>query len=227
MEERCYRNEIKHLISWSAKVALVNRLDKVLDLDGNAQGKGYLVKSLYFDTLYDEALKEKLDGQPLREKFRLRCYNDDYSHLKFEKKVKEYRKGYKESCRVTLEEARRLAAGDLEFIGEGSAPLLQEFYAKSRIKLLRPTVTVVYDRRAYAYRPGNTRVTLDSRIRTSSNWRDFFRKEQALVPVGMDRCVLEVKFDRYLPDLVRDLVQVGETGSAANSKYVLGRMLYA
>ena len=58
-------------------------------IDKNAiDGKGYRVRSLYFDNYNDKVLREKIDGVNEREKFRLRLYNDDTSFIKLEKKVK-------------------------------------------------------------------------------------------------------------------------------------------
>lgn len=86
MEELCYRNEYKHSISQGSKAALSSRLSKILKRDENSHGKSYLIKSLYFDTMYNEILNEKLDGVSYREKFRIRCYNNDYSYIRLEKK---------------------------------------------------------------------------------------------------------------------------------------------
>ncbi|MFZ7134590.1 MAG: hypothetical protein ACOWWR_19765 [Eubacteriales bacterium] len=63
LEEKCYRNKYKHNVSQSAKKALSARLNKVLPMD-NSYGKSYIIKSLYFDTLYDGALIEKLISAP-------------------------------------------------------------------------------------------------------------------------------------------------------------------
>ena len=75
MDENSYRNEYKYIISPASKVMLSRNLGLIMKRDRNAIGKGYLVKSLYFDTIYDEALKDNLLGAPSREKFRIRCYN--------------------------------------------------------------------------------------------------------------------------------------------------------
>lgn len=225
MEERCYRNEYKHLISQKSKCVLSARLKRILKMDENSHGKPYSVKSLYFDTPYDDALMEKIDGDARREKFRIRCYNDDYSFIRLEKKVKELSKGYKLCARLTEEETRRIIAGECSFLKDREDPLLKEFYIKSRTMLLEPKVIIVYQREAYTYRPGNVRVTLDDDIRCSVVSTDFFNSDLPLIPEGAEKVVLEVKFDKFLPDLVRDIVQVNETMSTSNSKYVSGRLM--
>ena len=48
----------------------------------------YEIRSLYFDNMEDKALREKLDGISVREKYRLRMYNGDTSVIRLERKVK-------------------------------------------------------------------------------------------------------------------------------------------
>ncbi len=197
----------------------------MLHLDEHSLRGSYLVRSLYFDTVGDDAVSDKLGGTPFREKFRLRCYNHDFGFLRFEKKVKCFNKGYKLEAALAEEEARRLVAGDIGFLKESPAALLREFYLKCRFDLQQPKVIIEYDREAYIYKPGNTRITLDYNIKASVGPSDFFDLGSPLVTIEPHKCVLEVKFDRYLPDLVRDLIQVSESSGMANSKYLSGRMM--
>ena len=82
---------------------------------------------------------------------------------------------------------------------------------------------VCYDREAFAYAPGNVRVTLDRSIRTGLSALEFFRPERfALRP--LEGCtVLEVKYDAFLPELVRLAVQTPNRRAGACSKYALCR----
>ena len=76
MSEICYRNEFKHEISQKNKVILTSRLRKFLKHDENSVGNSYSIRSLYFDTIYDDAYWDKEDGRSYREKFRIRYYNN-------------------------------------------------------------------------------------------------------------------------------------------------------
>ena len=83
------RHEVKHQISPQEDLVLASRLGKLFPRDGHAGPDGsYRVTSLYFDTPYDTALREKLDGVDRREKFRLRYYGEIPAFLKLEKKFK-------------------------------------------------------------------------------------------------------------------------------------------
>ena len=84
-----YRHEYKHEINMSDFITLSIRLNAVLRADEFARAEGaYEITSLYFDDVYDTALKEKLNGVNCRDKFRLRRYNNDTEHIKLEKKSK-------------------------------------------------------------------------------------------------------------------------------------------
>jgi len=94
------RHELKHFINYADILQLRLRLPYVASIDKNAiDGKGYRVRSLYFDNYNDKVLREKIDGVNEREKFRLRLYNDDTSFIKLEKKSKKNGISYKESTR--------------------------------------------------------------------------------------------------------------------------------
>jgi len=224
LEEKYYRNEYKHSISQETRITLHSRLKKFLPMDVHSQGKSYLIKNLYFDTLYDDALNEKLNGDPYREKFRIRCYNNDYNYIRLEKKVKEIRKGYKLSTKLAKKDIQKILLGDIEFLKDKDDSLQKEFYVKMKTKVLLPKIIIQYQREAYTFRPGNTRITLDYNIRCSINPTDFFNDTLSYLEIEPHKCVLEVKFDHFLPEIIRDLIQVNETTSTANSKYASGRL---
>ena len=71
--------------------------------------------SLYFDTPYDTALREKLDGVDRREKFRLRYYGEIPAFLKLEKKFKVNGLCGKRSARLTAEEGAVCLPGTAPF----------------------------------------------------------------------------------------------------------------
>ena len=123
------RHEVKHQISPQEDLVLASRLQKLFPRDGHAGPDGsYRVTSLYFDTPYDTALREKLDGVDRREKFRLRYYGERPDFLKLEKKFKVNGLCGKRSARLTWSEAERLLSGEDAFLLERGEPLLSELY---------------------------------------------------------------------------------------------------
>ena len=84
-----YRNEWKYEISRSDLITIRQRMRAVAKPDAHTGPDGsYQVRSLYFDTPSDQALREKIDGVNVREKFRIRYYNGDTSLIHLEKKRK-------------------------------------------------------------------------------------------------------------------------------------------
>lgn len=83
-----FRHEIKHEISEADRFLLRGRLRAALRVDPNGVDGCYRVRSLYFDNADDKALREKIDGAPRREKFRIRFYQGDPSRLTLEKNPK-------------------------------------------------------------------------------------------------------------------------------------------
>ncbi len=219
-----YRNEVKHLISPGDRAALCATLRAVARLDPHAGDKGYYtIRSLYFDNLQDKALREKLDGVNQREKFRIRYYDGDTSVIHLEKKVKCSGLGYKLSCPLTAAEARRIVDGDTLWMAADRRALVVELYAKMKAQGLRPKTIVDYQRIPFVYGPGNVRVTVDYNIRTGLRCTDFLNPGCPMVPTGQD-IVLEVKWDGYLPTIIRHAVQLKGRRETAFSKYGMCRI---
>ena len=219
-----YRHEWKHEINYGDMLILRQRLSAVMKRDKHAIGGKYLVRSLYFDNASDKALREKLDGVNLREKFRIRYYNNDTSFIHLEKKSKVNGLCLKDSTALSFEQAQAILNGDYGFMVDSGVPLIQELYSKMMSQGLRPKTIVDYLREPFVFAPGNVRVTLDYNIRTGMNCTDFLNPKCVTVPVGDAPIILEVKWDEYLPDIIRDVVQLRDCRVGAFSKYAVCRI---
>ncbi len=218
------RHELKHEISIGDAMALRCRLKAVAKLDFHAAGGSYEIRSLYFDNLWDMALREKLDGINRREKFRVRYYNRDTSLIHLEKKIKCNNLTGKESAELTALETQLIIDGDYDWMGRDDRPLVVQLYNKIRTQGLLPKTIVEYTREPFVYGPGNVRVTLDYNIRTGIGGTDFLNPDCITVPAGNTPVILEVKWDAYLPDIIRDAVQVPFCRANAYSKYAVSRI---
>ncbi len=220
-----YRHEWKHEISLADLIAIRQRLRAVAMPDPHAKNGRYDIRSLYFDNLYDKALREKIDGVNLREKFRIRYYNGDLSYISLQKKSRINGLGSKFQEQITASEAQSILDGDIGWMAEASdRPLVQEFYSKIRAQGLRPATIVDYTREPYVYRPGNVRVTFDYDIRTALRRTDFLDPDCPTIPAGDPVILLEVKWDDFLPDIIRDAVQTPGRRVTAFSKYARARI---
>ena len=218
------RHEIKHSINSFDDYILSQRLKKIFSHDNNAGSHGiYRVSSLYFDTPEDKALRQKIDGVNRREKFRMRYYNDEMDFLRLEKKIKVNGLCAKRSTNITMEQGKKIIDGDIDFLIKSNEPLLIELYSKMKGTLLRPVTMVCYDREAFVYCPGNVRITIDRNLRTGINSKDFFNTEFKFSNVSDGMAVLEVKYDEFLPDIVKMAVQTPCLRANSFSKYAVCR----
>ena len=167
------RHEWKHRINVEDLILLRQRLRLLAKPDPYAVGGCYHIRSLYFDTPSDKALREKLDGVNGREKFRIRCYNRDFSLIHLEKKSKRNGLGRKEKVRLTPDQVQALMNGETNWMMASGNPLLQELCCKMKLQGLRPRTLVDYIREPFVYGPGNVRVTLDYQLRTGLRCVDF------------------------------------------------------
>ncbi len=219
-----YRHEWKHEITYLDLLSIRARLRAVMRPDSHAKDGKYLIRSLYFDNADDKALREKIDGVNMREKFRIRYYNNDPSVIHLEKKSKLNGLGSKLSADLTAAQAQALVDGELAWMMASPQPLVRELYCKMRSQGLRPKTVVDYTREPFTYAPGNVRVTFDYDIRTGLAGTDFLDPACVTVPAGDAPIILEVKWDAYLPDLIRDAVQTPGRRAGAFSKYAQCRI---
>jgi hypothetical protein len=226
MTKSTYRHEYKHTINLLDYYSIRQRIKAVAMPDANADPDGrYFIRSLYFDNDDDKALREKLYGLPNREKFRIRLYNGRSDLIRLEKKSKRNGLCRKQSVPLSMEEVQQILDGDTAWIRESSHPLLLEFYSKMAYQRLRPRTIVDYWREPYVFPYGNVRVTFDSDIRTGLYATGLFTREIPTVPVG-DRgtLLMEVKYDSFLPDIMRDVIRTNARKSGAFSKYAACRI---
>ena len=219
MEAIHYRHEWKHELNYMDLLTIRQRLRAVMEQDPHAEGGKYFIRSLYFDNPDDRALRQKIDGVNMREKFRIRYYNLDPSVIHLEKKSKRNGLGTKYSAPLTKEEAQAIVDGNLDWMMDSSRPLVQELYCKMQYQRLEPKTIVDYTREPYIYRPGNVRVTFDYDIRTGMSCTDFLNPKCITVPAGDAPILLEVKWDEYLPDIIKAAVQTPGRRVTAFSKY--------
>lgn len=219
-----FRHEFKHEISEFDYLTLKSRLSHVIYPDKNGNNGKYQIRSLYFDNLHDSALREKIDGVNYREKFRIRSYDGDTSFIRLEKKSKINGLCNKVSAKITAEEVEKIIALDIDFMQYSDNQLIKELYFKMKNQGLAPKTIVDYTREAFTYPAGNVRITLDYDIRTGLSSTDFLDNNCVTIPAGDKVIILEVKWDEFLPDFVRDSIQMTGRKSSSFSKYAACRI---
>lgn len=220
-----YRHEYKFQLSPCDYLTVRARLRAVLASDAHVdENNVYHIRSIYFDTPGDKALREKIDGVNFREKFRIRFYNGDLSQIKLEKKSKLNGLCSKQTAAITQTEAAQLLKGSNPGTASSSM-LLAELISKMQYQQLRPKTIVDYIREPFIFPAGNVRVTLDRDIRTGTvSGAQALMPSAVTIPAGTQGPLLEVKYDEFLPEIIRDIVQLGSRQAGAFSKYAVCRI---
>lgn len=218
------RHELKYLLMpWQVDV-LRRNLTPILSLDPNAKKHGgeYHIRSLYFDTAFDDALYEKLSGVYERQKYRMRIYNYSDREIFMECKSKYGALISKRSVKIPRELADQIIACDPSGLENTASGLLKDVYREMRTRLLHPVVIVDYTREAYLHPAETVRITFDKGLHTGLGSIDIFNPYLPTVsPFDHDYTVLEVKYDRVLPPYIAELLAwaVPEACRSAVSKY--------
>lgn len=220
------RTEVKYDIGPLEMADMKRRLGILMEPDPHNGEKGYLVRSLYFDTLRDMDFEEKVEGYDERQKIRLRVYSADAQTAKLE--VKEKTGGFqrKRSLILNREESVRMADGDYRFLPEREEALAGWLYAFLNMHCYRPKCMVEYDRYAYITEHNDTRITFDQNLRASESNFDLFRNEPLLYPVSPPgRVTMEVKYTGFLFSYLKSELNRCDKMQVSSSKYCKARMI--
>lgn len=218
------RRELKFYIPLRQVDYATDYLRATMLEDRNSITSAYTISSLYFDSLHDDDLREKLDGIMFREKYRVRVYNFDTSYGKFEIKRKLNNTIEKISKPLNPDQMQQVLSGNIRDVLEQD---LQTEYvaAKLNYKYYTPKSIVTYERKAYYLPVDNIRVTLDQNLRShgfNTNLA-FINDKHAIKILPPDHQILEVKFSGELPEFLKRFLTELKLVNTSISKYALSR----
>ena len=220
------RKEKKFVVSDIIGTNLGNYCSKLLREDDNNGDKGYIVRSLYFDTVDNLDYEQKLAGIELRKKIRLRIYSPRDEYAKLELKQKQTDNQRKRSLKITREHAMRMIQGDYSCLLEYDQKFALELYTLMTMQMYIPRCIIEYNRKAFILDENNTRLTFDSNIRATEANHNIFDEELCLYPVyPMEKTVLEVKYNNFLLSYIKDIINSVDKIETSVSKYCLARSL--
>ena len=220
------RKEMKYLISDIEVACLRSRLSRVMDEDPHNGEDGYLVRSLYFDTLFDRDFEDKVDGYDRRQKIRLRVYDLHSNRAKLELKEKVGSVQRKRSLPVSREEAERMTGGDYSFLLQREEEIAHKLYAYMTTHCYRPKCIVEYDRLAFCVDSNDIRVTFDRKLRATEADLALFREDLPLYPVSEPgEVTMEVKYHNFLFTHIKNIVSQSGQMQTSNSKYCRARRI--
>ena len=222
------RHELKFFINEMQYQVLSRTLKATLNPDPNGdENNQYHIRSLYFDTAYDSALYDKINGTANRDKYRIRIYNFSDQMIRLECKSKFRDLISKRSVRITRDLAEQLISADPTGLESTASGLVSDTFREMRTNLLHPVVIVDYLREAYLHPAEEVRITFDMQLRSGLNSVDMFNPYLPTVPpFDHDEIILEVKYNQVLPPYIANLLTYALRDGAcrsAISKYVYCR----
>lgn len=222
------RHELKYYISRTQYQVLSRMLGRVLQTDKHAdENNEYHIRSLYFDTVFDSALTEKISGVANRDKYRIRIYNCSDKLIRMECKSKIDTFVSKRSTPISRDLCEQLIASDPTGLENTPSGLMRDMFREMRLRLMRPVVVVDYVREAYIHPAEEIRITFDKQLRSGLAQTDIFNPALPVIPPlkDPDQMIMEVKFNTKLPPYISQLLSatVGWASRSAISKYVICR----
>ena len=199
-----YRQEKKYFMTLFNMQKLSGQLESVMIQDSHNGARGYVIRSLYFDTVHEQDYEAKIDGLELRRKIRLRIYHPEAD--------------------FAMLDALELTEGRYQCLLNYADPFAAECYALMHMQCYRPKTVVEYKRKAYIAKENKIRITFDHEIRATECNMDLFAQNLNLYPV-LDpfNGVLEVKYNGFLLSYIKNLVNGADRSELSVSKYCLAR----
>lgn len=217
------RHEEKFLLNPGEAALARNLLDGVLHRDRYSAGGAYYIRSLYFDTPFDNDYADKVLGVSDRRKVRLRIYDTDAATARLELKEKQGIYSHKTGVTLTRAQALALVAGEREFLRRSPDAAARRAGNLLVQEARRPVVLVDYERTAWTMPVERVRITLDEHVRAAKSVALF---EAGLPMVGVHSggaVILEVKYDRFLPGHIRRMLSAVQGQGMSISKYAAAR----
>ncbi len=220
-----WRFEHKYLLNRFQYLQVKNAITPYVVPDSftsRAAGRGYTVRSLYYDSADYAAYREKIEGNFARVKLRLRTYATSAEinpPIRVELKTRQGAVMVKYESFANYQDYTHFMQH--RHWPENDDPVRSEFERLVRLHSMEPKVIVQYQREGYEPRGrDNFRLTFDHNVcsaaaRTLFPDNLFFHRHNSFV-------VLEIKCREKSPRWLQHLVKIYGLKVVANSKYVQG-----
>ncbi len=236
------RYELKFVVDAETKQRFLDAVKQNLNADPHGQNAVYRVSSLYFDTPDFRAVWEKLDGESIRRKFRLRYYSlnqssdeqvfADKAFMEIKHRIRNT--VYKQRARLTrqgataiLTDAKQL--GQLrehvaDSAGHSEQFLIDEIQRSATLQQLQAATVITYLREAWMGTVDDRlRVTFDSQCQAyGPNAFAEVEDNSGKFCLDPNLVIMEVKFDRAIPCWIRDVLVDQQLQLQRFSKYASG-----
>lgn len=222
-----FRREQKYIIPVEEFTYLQPILERYMRYDKYSGPKGYQIRSLYFDSIFDQDLYANLDGNEEKHKIRLRLYNYNDHLIKLELKSKFNVDGSKKVIMISREEANRMINSDYSFLKKYQSTAAFQIYQRLVTGGYRPKTIVEYHRKTLVFPASNVRIAFDTNIRSGSTPFTFLSEHPALVPaIQFEQGILEIKYNQFIPGIIKASFAGLNLTQTAFSKYTISRQLF-
>lgn len=211
------RREIRYSINYMEYQKIMQLLKKVMAKDKNAKTDGtYKIKTMYLDNYYGEVRTAKKQDINSVKKYRVRMYNDNIESIYLERKTNENGYILKKKIPIDKKTVENIIVGDIKDLLEEELSLKSELYLAMNLKQLRPSFVLQYERIAFTDDVSRARITIDKNIQSTTNCYKFFENIEGTHNENM---ILEVKYETYLPNYIRDIIKTIESKQISSSKF--------
>lgn len=220
------RQEKKYMLNYLEYKKYSNEFEKMLTPDSHNGYDGYIVRSLYFDNIYNKDFYQKEMGIEYRRKIRLRVYDPNSNFAMLEIKQKQGDNQFKRSLKVSREDAIELINKNYSCLLKYKEPFAAECYSYMISEGYAPVCVVQYNRKAFICKENKIRLTFDSNIIATETNFNIFDENLPMYPVFPKvNVVLEVKYNGFLLDYVKDFIKQVDKIQISASKYCMARQV--
>ena len=195
----------KHEIKKTLNINIVEVLKRRLSLFMNIEKKEY-IRDLYFDSPNNEDLIEKVNGEIVTEKFRIRYKNLDSTDIRLEKRMKKDGKYKKISAIITEEDVENILNGDIEYLVFSYKKILRDFYLNMICGKIEPKAIIEFERESFTYKRAGITVNIDTSRKVSLNEEDIMDDKMKSVAINEDTAVIEVRYNKDIPKFIDKLI---------------------
>lgn len=222
--QKVYRHELKFLLSQMEYRNLQCLLEVLMRKDQYLKNRQeYYIRSLYFDSVTNQDYVGKMIGIHDRKKIRLRIYDIHTDKVKLEVKNKENDYSLKETTTIVRGDALQMSKGNYANLLKYSDHISKKVYNEFVMNCYMPKVIVDYEREAYQLPIENIRLTFDKCVRATKNC-DLFSSDLVMSPVlTREQVILEVKYNKYLPEHIKKVLSSVCMQRMSISKYCMAR----
>ena len=221
-QENFNRFEFKYLIHQNRIGEIVDALDGYMERDQHCQGgRGYLVRSVYWDSPERDFFWEKIEGFKYRRKLRFRWYDDAADAIYVEIKQRMDRTIQKRRVRWSVDRVRQVFENRHDSGEDRWAPVIAESLVLVDLYQLAPVMAVSYRRLAFhgVHQP-RLRLTFDTNARYHRTLLGAGERfEDGEYIVDPEHAIMEIKFDDRVPRWLCRLAVAKELGLVRLSKY--------